>query len=267
MLESDSDEFDEYVDKARPTRNSAKNGVRDEEVIRADRLTKGARLIAGLTDATQIQRRLIYRLLLENSESAMSRYLFKEGVPAIYRSLVTSDDCIETLVRGILYKVCRIPRSADLDMEIAALSNSSRKDSQHLIAYERVGLIQLFVHNKVEAAFGNQSLLPVRHMRNLLSVARLHLSLHDLLSKDEDHVLLLDELSSARALVEYLSPTESILPSGKSFFPRWRVRHLRPLSHFYPMLLRQKVVDLRNLDLCMSPQRYTELALNIYATK
>ena len=121
MLDSDSDEFDGYLDKARPKRNSANNGVRDEAVIGADRLAKGARFIAGLTDTTQIQRRLIYQLLLENSESAMSRYLFKEDVPAIYQALVTSDDCIETLVRGILYKVCRIPRSVDLDMEIAAL--------------------------------------------------------------------------------------------------------------------------------------------------
>lgn len=261
LLYRGSDDFDEDADRENPTKNSAKR------CVRADRLSKGAKLIASLNDTARIQRRLIYQLLLENSESAMNRYLLKEGVPAIYRPLVTSDACIETLVRGIFYKVCHVPQSVDLDREIAALSHSLRENSQHLIAYERVGIIQHFIHNKVEEAFGNQSLLPVGYMRNLLSVARLHLSLHDLLSKDEDHVLLLDELSATRALVEYFSPTETKLPSGKTYFPRWRVRHLRPLSHFYPELLRQKVVDLRNLDLGMSPQRFAELALNIYATK
>ena len=263
LLDWDGQEPDLRRDKAA----SVRKVISEEEAIRSDRLSKGAKLIAGLNGATQIQRRLIYQLMLENSEDAINRYLKKEGVPAIYQPLVTLDDCIETLIRGIFYKVCRMRRSADLDREIKALNNSLRENSQHLIAYERVGLIQHFIHRKVEKAFGNQSSLPVHHMRNLLSVARLHLSLHDLVSKDEAHALLLDDLSSARAAIEYFTPTETILPEGKTYYPRWRVRHLRPLSYFYQQFWRQRILDIKKLDLCMDPQRYAELALNIYATK
>jgi len=259
------DDFDKASLALKPARNHAKEG--DE--ARGDRLKNGAKLIAGLADTMQIRRRLTYKLLLENSDAAMERYLWKEGVPASYRSLVISDDCIGTLVRGMFYKVCRMRRSAELDQEIIALCDSVRKNPQHLIAYDRVGLIQRFVHGKVDAKFGEgaKSRLPIKHMRNLLSVARLHLSLHDLHSMDEDHILHLDELSTARAHVEYVSPKVPELPSGKSFFPRWRVRHFRPLSYFYEKSLRQKVIDLRGIDLCMDCRIYADMALNIYAAK
>lgn len=237
--------------------------------ISAERVKIGAKLIGGLDCVKKIKRRLTNKLLQENTDYAIDRYLRREGVPAVYWNVVSSNDCIETLIFGILYKVCGMSSSMALNGEIAELCVSLKRNSARSIAYDRVGLIQRFVHSKVDSHFGEgaQSRLPVKHMRNLLSVARLHLNLHDINSGDEDYLLYMDGLSTAMSNLEYFLPKETALPEGKTLFPKWRVRHLRPLSHFYRESIREKITDLEALSGDISLSMYAAEALKIYASE
>lgn len=255
-------------DDIAPQRKPARNSERIDDGIDAERLKNGAKLIAGLDSAVLIKRRLIQKLMRDNIDYAIGRYLRKEGVPPIYSNIVDSKNCIETLISGILYKVCGMSSNMALNNEIAELCASLKENSARSVAYDRVGLIQRFVHDRVDGHFGvgAAARLPVKHMRNLLSVARLHLNLHDINSRDESYALYMDGLSTAMSNFEYFSPKETALPAGKTFFPKWRVRHLRPLSHFYQKTIRQKLSELDTLDDLMPAPRYAAEALQIYAT-
>ena len=248
-----------------PTKNSKELGGG----VSAERLKSGAKLIASLDSVKQIKRRLTHKLVRENTDYAIGRYLRTEGVPAVYWDVVNSQDCIETLIRGIFYKVCRMSSSMALNSEIAELCDQLKKNTALATAYDRVGLIQRFVHSKVDNHFGEgaHSRLSVKHMRNLLSVARLHLNLHDINSIDEQYFLHMDRLSMAIANLEYFLPKETALPAGKLFFPKWRVRHLRPLTYFYEESIRKKLTELEALRGGLSLKRFADEALKIYASE
>ena len=69
------------------------------------------------------------------------------------------------------------------------------------------------------------------------------------------------------ANLEYFLPKETALPAGKIFFPKWRVRHLRPLSHFYMESIRKKITELEILSGNLSLEIYANEALKIYASE
>ena len=63
--------------------------------VSAERFKNGVKLIAALESVEQIKRRLTHKLLRENTDYAIGRYLRSEDVPAIYWNMVKSHDCIE----------------------------------------------------------------------------------------------------------------------------------------------------------------------------
>lgn len=258
---TEDEDFPSYTEEA--------NGPhRGKHSIDPASLKEGAKIIAGLENRKQIQQRLIHKLLRDETDYAITRYLVKEAVPAEYGRIVKTGACIETLVKGIFYKVCKIRRSDSLDIEIAELCGALKKNERLSIVYDRVGMIQKFVHLKVDEICGEGShvAIPAKHMKNLLSVARLHLNLSDLRSRDESYSLYMDALSRSAADFEYSNPKTTSLPAGKRFIPKWRVRHLKPLSHFYTRIVRQKIAGLRVLDEQLPLETYATAALAIYAT-
>ncbi|CAG9165234.1 hypothetical protein LMG23992_00378 [Cupriavidus laharis] len=232
-------------------------------------LKDAAKQIAGLDDKRIIRQRLVYKLMRDATDRAISRYFQCEGIPWDYRSIVESADCLETLIKGIFYKVCKIRRSEMLDEEVVALCEMHRRNDSLSIVYERVGQIQKFIHEKVDQFCGNgaRDALPVKHMRNLLAAARLHLHICDINTKDASYSVYLDELSKLVSEFEYFNPHIPELPAGKQVIPRWRVRHMKPLSHFYDKSTRRKLAELQALDEGLTADAFARAALEICAKK
>lgn len=234
----------------------------------AARLKEAARIIAGVKSRSVIRAKLIHHLMLEETDAAIAAYFRRERIPIAYHAIVKQDDCIEILVRGIFYKVAMLPRKAALDAEVARLCTSLKANEDKLIAYERVGVLQRFVHEKLRL-HGNASTVGrvrVEAMRCLLSVARLHLNLTDLQAHDPAYAVYMTEVSNARASLEYLNPSPPPpLVDGKHIYPRWRVRHLRPVSYFFRRKARRRLSVLLALDIDLPLVNYVEAACRAFA--
>jgi len=236
--------------------------------VDAARLKEAARIIAGLRVKSAVRAKLVRHLMREETDAAIASYLQRERIPIAYHAIVRLDDCIEILVRGIFYKVAALPRKAALDTEVARLCASLKANEEKLIAYERVGVLQRFVHEKLRlhGDAGTVGRVGVAPMRCLLSVARLHLNLLDLRARDAGYALYMNEVSNARASLEYLSPSPPPLSvEGKRVYPRWRVRHLRPLSYFYRRKARRRLSALLTLDIEMAFDAFVEAACRGFA--
>lgn len=236
--------------------------------VDAARLKEAARTIAGLTVKSAVRAKLVHHLMREETDAAIASYFCRERIPTVYHAIVRQDDCIEILVRGIFYKVATLPRKAALDAEIARLCASLKANEEKLIAYDRVGVLQRFVHEKLRlhGDAGTVGRVRVEPMRCLLSVARLHLNLVDLQVHDAGYAVFMNEVSNARASLEYLSPS-SPPPSveGKRVYPRWRVRHLRPISYFFRRKAKRRLSALLTLDIELTFDTYVEAACRSFA--
>ena len=232
------------------------------------RFKKAAKIIAGLESKKHIKIKLIHQLMLDATYSAISRYMQKESIPSHYSKIVKSHNCIDVLIKGFFYMVCKMKYSSSLDLEVAQLYETIKKNDARLIVYDRVGLIQKFIHSEVDKFYGEGSSdkIPANHMRLLLSVSRLHLNLSDLSSKDNSYSIYMNELSTSTANYEYFNPRATEVQLGKQFIPRWSVRHIKPLSYFYSRRNRQKISDIYNIDEALPLETYSQAALEIYAT-
>lgn len=236
--------------------------------VDASRLKEAARIVAGITVKSAVRAKLVQHLMREETDAAIAWYLKRERIPAPYHALIRLDDCIEILVRGIFYKVAALPRKAALDAEVARLCASLKANEEKLIPYERVGVLQRFVHEnlRLHGDAGIVESISVEPMRCLLSVARLHLNLMDLEAHDPGYTIYMNEVSNARASLEYLNPTPPPLAvKGKRVYSRWRVRHLRPLSYFYRHKARQRLSALLTLDNELALDAYIEAACRGFA--
>ncbi|MEJ8858634.1 hypothetical protein WKW79_28955 [Variovorax robiniae] len=263
-----TDEDEERFDHAPPSASPIAGAIVSRPAVNAARLKEAARLVAGLTVKSSVRAKLVYHLMREETDSAIASYLQRERIPAAYHALIRLVDCIEILVRGIFYKVAALPRKVALDAEVARLCASLKANEEKLIVYDRVGVLQRFVHEKLRL-HGDDGIVErvrVEPMRCLLSVARLHLNLVDLEARDPGYAIYLNEVSSARASLEYLSPSPPPLAVvGKHVYTRWRVRHLRPLSYFYRRRGRGRLSVLLTLDIELAFDAYVEAACRGFA--
>lgn len=263
----DSDAKDKAKKNLYMEKRALEKKIQDE--IESERLKAGAKLIASLKSNQDIYRCLIKRLMHENLDYVVNRYFKSETIPIVYKNIIYSDKCIETLIGGMLCKICHIPRSISLGKAIDDISKSTLNNKSNLIPYERVGLIQKFIHETVDAYYGEGARieLPVLHMKKLLSVSRLYLSLHDMKFENGGYYMLIDKMSSLASDIENMKPREYMPTKGKKYYPKWRVTHLKPISIFFKESAKRQIYDLAMLDDKQEPSQYRLLALNIYAKK
>ena len=238
--------------------------------VDSSRLKVAARIVSGLSLKSAVRAKLVQYLMQEEADLAIAKYLRRERIPAPYHALVRLDDCIQILVRGIFYKVAALPRMASLDTELTQLCTSLKTNNEKLIVYERVGMLQRFVHEKLRlhGDAGTVGRVRVEPMRCLLSVARLHLNLMDLEARDPGYAIYMEEVSNARASLEFLNPSPPPPPlsfESKQIYPRWRVRHLRPLSYFYRHKAQKRLLALLTLDIKLGFDAYVEAACRGFA--
>jgi hypothetical protein len=266
--DDDYDDEEPVDDDAPPGASPIAPAPPSPHAVDAARLKEAARIVAGLTVKSAVRAKLVHHLMREETDAAIAWYLRCERIPVAYHALIRLDDCIEILVRGILYKVAALPRKAALDAEVARLCAALKANEEKLIVYERVGVLQRFVHEKLRlhGDAGTGKRVRVEPMRCLLSVARLHLNLVDLEARDAGYAIYMNEASSARASLEYLSPSPPPpAVEGKRVYPRWRVRHLRPLSYFYRPKARRRLSALLALDIELAFDAYVEAACRGFA--
>ena len=240
---------------------------RQREIENSERFKQATKIIAGLYNNKQIKEALIKKIHQESLDYAMIRYMQKESLPSYYSSILKSTSCIETIIAGILYKVCKIRKTEMLDDEIRKLVDSLYKNDDLLIAYDRVTKIQQFIHKTTEQYLGKEypRLIPIEPMKNALSAARLHLSIRDTIDRGAAYVMHIDRLTKAAQKLELEQPRPSTAPLGKASWKKWRVRHLRSISYFFPNRKVRFIKLLENLDERMTIEEFTEIALHIYA--
>ena len=231
------------------------------------RFKEAAKLVGGLSGNRKTKLALIQKVHQDSLESAIVRYMAKEALPEYYAAILKNPNCIDRLVEGIFYKVCKMQNAQTLPEQISNLSSSLRLNPSRLTSYDRVSLIQQFIHRTVDQhlGVGAARLIPVAPMKNALSAARLHLSIFDVIDRSPGYVAYIDSLSSAELQLEYDEPRPSTAPMGKRSWPKWRVRHLRPLSYYFTQEHRALLQALWNLDENASPVEFVYDALLLYA--
>ena len=249
------------------SRHSAGVAKRTKELENSWRFKVAAKLVAGLSDNRAIKLALIKKVHHESMDSAIVRYMAKEALPEYYAAILKSPNCIERLVEGVLYRVCKLKASQTLTEQIGGLSSSMRSNPDRLAVYDRVTLMQQFIHKTVDhfLGVGAARSIPVLPMKNALSAARLHLGIFDVIDRRPGYVIYIDSLSTAALQFEYDEPRQSTAPFGKRTWPRWRVRHLRPLSYFFPVERRTLLQALRSLDESAPSDEFVKRALLLYA--
>lgn len=235
--------------------------------LSSDKFKAAAKLVAGLSDKKKIKNTLIHRAHRDKLDSAILRYMAKEDLPGYYAGIVKSPDCVAKLIEGILYKVCKINPESKLSEQIRTLSDSLQRNIKRRTAYDRVSDMQQFLHRNIDQILGVGAArsVPVAPMKNALSAARLNLHILDIINRQPDYIELIEILNSEAMKLEYQSPRPPTAPWGKLSQPRWRVRHLRPFSYYFPQESRALLNSLRDLDEDMPLEQFFYEASGIYA--
>lgn len=239
---------------------------REIKFIDSEKFKAAAKLVAGLNSNREIKLALIHKVYHDSLQSAIVRFMTKEKLPGYYASILKSSECIDKLVEGILYKVCKIEPTNTLADQIDNLSSSLRKNSSRLTAYDRVTHVQQFIHCAVDQRFGEGAArsIPVVPMKNALCAARLHFNISDVIDHQPSYIEYIDTVSNASLQIEYDDPRPSTALSGKRSWPRWRVRHLRTLSYYFPTYHRATIQALKKLNDNVSSEKFIRNAVLLY---
>ncbi len=249
------------------SRHNVEINKRKKNLENSARFKEAAKLVAGISGNRKAKLALIQKVHQDSLESAIVRYMAKEALPEYYAAILKSPNCIDRLVEGIFYKVCKVQPAQNLAEQISNLSNSLRSNPSKLTAYDRVTQIQQFIHQTIDQCLGVGAArsIPVVPMKNALSAARLHLCILDVIDRRPGYVAYIDSLSTATLQLEYDEPRPSTAPWGKRSWPKWRVRHLRPLSYYFPQERRALLQALRTLDENVPSDQFVYEALLLYA--
>lgn len=233
----------------------------------SERYRSAVKIVAGLASNRDVKLALLRTVHQDSMRAAIGRYMAKEQLPTEYAALVESPECIRRLVEGIFFRICKLKTSQSLTDQIIALGNAMRSNADQRTAYDRVGLMQQFIHRQVDQGLGlgAAQAIPVIPMKNALSAARLHLGIADLQHGSPAYIVFMDALSKAAMQREYDEPRESTAPYGKQSWPKWRVRHLQPFSYFFQPHHRRLLVALGELNEKTESDQFMEAALQLYA--
>lgn len=239
---------------------------RKKKIGNSEKFKAAAKLVSGLNSNREIKLALIHKIYYDSLQSAIVRYMTKEKLPGYYSAILKSSECIDKLVKGILYKVCKIEPNNALADQISNLSSSLHKNASRLTAYDRVTNVQRFIHCTVDKHFGVGAALsiPVVPMKNALCAARLHFNISDITDRPPSYIEYIDIVSNASLQIEYDDPRPSTALSGKRSWPRWRVRHLRPISYYFRKDHRATIQTLKDLDENTPFEEFLHNAVLIY---
>ena len=228
---------------------------KEEEQVRT-RENSAAKLSKTSETLDSFKMCVIKLLLEEEIDYIIKRYSKKESLPDIYHGLIRQKECLEILIKGMLGKVAKINITSSLEEEVRNVVATVLKNKGMCTPYQRVGEIQSFIHNKVDEIYGRGSCtnLPKQHMRNLLSAARLYLSIREISGGNALYLNYIMDKCEAEAEEEekraeqYCSSDYVYLAAGKHYYPKWRVRHLRHVSYYSRESTRELISNIREVS-------------------
>lgn len=242
---------------------------RNIQIEKSKKYKAAIKICAGMDKNREIKQALMHRVYQDSLQSAIVRYMTIEKLPAFYASIIRHSLCIDKLIKGVLYKVCKVEPMPSLDDEICTLSISLRNNIDRVTAYDRVTKIQQFIYKVVDQRFGIGSAryIPVNPMKHALSAARLNFNISDLTEKKAGYIEYMNAVSFASVELEYSNPRPSTANSGKRSWPRWRVRHIRPLFYYFPERHRLTIQAMKELDMNLSVEKFIHDIVILYAEK
>ncbi|MDR5900263.1 hypothetical protein QC823_14930 [Halomonas vilamensis] len=220
--------YQEILNKERDSKKYKKN----ESYIKS--------ILDGNETLSFIKKRLIKLILEDERNYIIQRYALKERLPEAYVNIIKDERCLEIMIKGLISKVSKISLTSCINNAIIKLSSDVKTNISNEVPYYRVERIQKFIHQEVDKVYGNGSHknLPVSHMRNLLSTARLYLSLYDISYHGDSYNNELMVIGDKLAEKEFLDAESfyqdglEYLNSTKKYYPKWRVRHLKHIKYF-----------------------------------
>lgn len=200
-----------------------------------------------------------------NIKAMVTRYAYRENLNNGYVWVAESDGGLYFLISN-LFKKINIILCDDVKKSINNLIKNLYENDNENIVYNRVGLIQAFIHSEFVRCYDSSALEKVDNetMRSFLSACRLHLYLYDLKHKSEEYNLKQIELTQLAYNYE-MSKVDKIkvLPSGKKFFPRWKAQHMKHLFYFNYSSRRTDFKILDAIDKTLSKREFLENVIEI----
>jgi len=191
-------------------------------------------------NSANIERILLDRLLSLGNRYALARYAKWEKIYFHTALTATFPHGISALLDQFMteQKLTGIPSQRRLISE--TLQFASQKDC--LTAYERTGIVQAVIHKIVTDACKNSKpvLLDRTGMKNILSLVRLHYSAGEIRVRWFGALNKLNCLyQNARDEVRGRANCKPVI-AGRHI-RNWELRHLQPLTYFYPYSIRYAI--------------------------
>lgn len=234
--------------------------------ISAEAYEKSIKLIAGLSNNTQIKNKIVKQLFLDNMDYMIATYAKLEHLPDYYIVLSKHKNCIEVLIKGFLMNEGGYILTSDIVREINTFSDKILLNLDDEIVYRRVQKIQKFIHEKIDIKHGKYSYLelPAKKMQYLLSSSRLHLNLNDIKNKDMDALIHTINESEIAARLEEKYPTEMFSSDKEIYTTKKRIRDMKSLVDFGYYDIQHKIFDISRLDINIPVEYYKIDIINIY---
>jgi hypothetical protein len=248
-------------DKVNAEQKLAAEGICNEKKLTA------VKLIAGVEEKSTIKDRILKKIYLDEIDYLIKRYAKKEALPAEHVHIVQQRNCLEILVKGFFRKVCKLDLDTYLSEKIDIFIKEILANKEHKIVYDRVGLVQNFIHNQVDYAYGKNEhcKLPRAHIKNLLSAARLHLNICDIKYSESNLLITIIQKSQVASDSELENPAVVKLMNGKKYMSTWRVKHMLPLTYYSRERIRDKANEIKDLSLELPLDEYQRCIIHIYS--
>lgn len=220
-------------------------------------------LVSQLPTTSQIRIALCHYILESEKEQLVDRYARRERLPTEFKAAAMRPDALPVLIKSFLAKFLALYPSPGVHTEILDLSSRAIQNDMRRTAYDRVGDIQKYIHNKADALWGpdGHAELPSKAMQYLLSSCRLHISLQDLFGSSAAYWETIWDAEISASAQEAESPRAGFVPAGKRHIENWRVRHKQPLTHYATPKTRGVLRALGDISLELPLAEYRATAL------
>ncbi|MEA2019432.1 MAG: hypothetical protein U9N59_13420 [Campylobacterota bacterium] len=169
-------------------------------------------------------------------DAMIQEYSKQEKIRNSLMSIIHEDKFIYIVLKGLLFKNLRLAMTNDLYIQIENISNEVLNNTKLDIVYDRVGMLQKFIHDTVQIQQGKNSHLKLDKnlMKDILSSFRLYLNMYDLREEALENIMIIYNKTLTRIEAEFNSPSSGDIMPYKKFIPHWKALKMKPLFKFIP---------------------------------
>lgn len=250
----------------------------DSDVVEPMNITKvetvrilsreATKAVSHLKSVEQIQNKLLKKLIDLNLSVMIRSYSRNEKLPEEHVRAARQPRALPILLKGFF----KAHLYSELDVRILdsveTLCEKIYRNDELDIVYDRVSLLQRFVHDLIDEEIGDgqRFSLPVKPMRHLLSAARLHLNIVDFKHQSPQTLLSILKLSKQASDEERVLKRGAIsIPRGRRYILNWRVLHLDSIMQYQSIEVGNRLYGLMLISKDQDVQIFRDLAVDIYS--